>query len=34
MADGGRTQLYEVIAPQAPLRQAPSPDALLNTEAL
>jgi cell wall-associated NlpC family hydrolase len=34
MADAGRTRLYEVIAPQAPLRQAPSPDATLDTEAL
>jgi hypothetical protein len=31
MADG---QLYEVLEPTAPLRQAPSPDAPLDTEAL
>src|SRR5215468_5189463 len=31
MADG---QLYEVVEPTAPLRQAPSPDAPLDTEAL
>src|SRR5258707_848429 len=31
MAEG---QLYEVVEPTAPLRQAPSPDAPLDTEAL
>ena len=34
MAEGTPAQPYEVIAPQAPLRQAPSPDAPLDTEAL
>src|SRR5947208_16967124 len=36
MAEGGRgaDQVYEVIDATAPLRQAPSPDAPLDTEAL
>jgi cell wall-associated NlpC family hydrolase len=34
MAEAERPQLYEVIAPQAPLRREPSPDAALGTEAL
>jgi cell wall-associated NlpC family hydrolase len=34
MAEAESAQIYEVIAPQAPLRQAPSPDAPLDTEAL
>jgi hypothetical protein len=34
MADGAPSELYEIIEPQAPLRQAPSPDAPLDTEAL
>jgi cell wall-associated NlpC family hydrolase len=34
MAEGAPAELYEIIEPQAPLRQAPSPDAPLDTEAL
>jgi cell wall-associated NlpC family hydrolase len=34
MADGATPQLFEVIAPTAPLRHAPAPDAPLDTEAL
>jgi cell wall-associated NlpC family hydrolase len=34
MAEAERPRLYEVIAPQAPLHRAPSPDAALDTEAL
>jgi cell wall-associated NlpC family hydrolase len=34
MAEGAPAQPYEVVAPQAPLRQAPCPDAPLDTEAL
>jgi len=34
MAEAEPTRLYEVAEPQAPLRQAPSPDAALDTEAL
>jgi hypothetical protein len=34
MAESEPTRLYEVAEPQAPLRQAPSPDAALDTEAL
>jgi cell wall-associated NlpC family hydrolase len=34
MADGDSAQLYEVIEPHAPLLRAPSPDAVLDTEAL
>jgi len=34
MADSAGAQRYEVIEPHAPLRHAPSPDAVLDTEAL
>jgi cell wall-associated NlpC family hydrolase len=34
MADGEAARLYEVVEPVAPLRQAPSPEAALDTEAL